>query len=616
MKQNPKKIISLLLSLMLVFSSVLPLCANAQTGLEPSMEKNPFYEGRDVSFSSPESVAALEPSVKKTINSKTYYSNGAELYKIIRNNLAQRKTEFAVNYMAQTNITSTYRAMKAIEKLYVLSCDDAISESPIDGDYIRWAVSAYGFKTFNRDKFDGENYYYTATLQFEYYDSAAEEAEVDKVVNSFVASIDTNKLTDYEIIKKIHDFICSKTTYDYDAASDISGREYAATAYGALVKGLCVCQGYAVAFYRLCKELGYDARFVSSAHGMGNHAWNIVGLDGKYYFVDTTWDDGIIDMQAEQSPYSYFLVDYDTLRVRDSTLEEHTLDSTYYETAYYLENYGENTDNLSYDSGNKNLLSQSYISLGQSSFTYNGDEIKPSVTVFTNGRAEQYTITYSDNKNTGIASVNIVSKENERLLSHRNYYIIPKKMSSLSLADSGRETTAVKVKFTKAPGAVSGYKIEQYKNGKWSVVKTVSASATEAKITSLSPSVTYKFRIRSYKNFSKRNFFGDYSNVYIVATKPKTPSASSISTKSKSITFKWKKVACSGYQLQYSTDKSMKGAKTVNASSTAVSKKIAKLKKGKKYYFRVRAYKTYTKSSGEKCTCYSSWSAKKNIKCK
>ena len=88
MKQNPKKIISLLLSLMLVFSSVLPLCANAQTGLEPSMEKNPFYEGRDVSFSSPESVAALEPSVKKTINSKTYYSNGAELYKIIRNNLA------------------------------------------------------------------------------------------------------------------------------------------------------------------------------------------------------------------------------------------------------------------------------------------------------------------------------------------------------------------------------------------------------------------------------------------------------------------------------------------------------------------------------------------------
>ena len=69
-----------------------------------------------------------------------------------------------------------------------------------------------------------------------------------------------------------------------------------------------------------------------------------------------------------------------------------------------------------------------------------------------------------------------------------------------------------------------------------------------------------------------------------------------------------------GYQIQYSTSKkyTKKTTKTVKVSTKkALNKTVKNLKRGKKYYVRVRAYKT----SGKK-TIYSSWSASKNIKVK
>ena len=75
---------------------------------------------------------------------------------------------------------------------------------------------------------------------------------------------------------------------------------------------------------------------------------------------------------------------------------------------------------------------------------------------------------------------------------------------------------------------------------------------------------------------------------------------------SRSRTLTWKKVGrCSGYQIQYSTDKKFKKAvkrKTIS-SSKVTKKKISSLKKGKKYYFRIRSYyKT------KKKIYYSKWS--------
>ena len=88
-------------------------------------------------------------------------------------------------------------------------------------------------------------------------------------------------------------------------------------------------------------------------------------------------------------------------------------------------------------------------------------------------------------------------------------------------------------------------------------------------------------------------------NVTVLPTK-----FTSLKGAKKSFIAKWNKVSgASGYQLQYSLKKNFKGAKTVNVKST--KKTIKKLKKKKKYYVRVRAYKTVAGKN-----YYSPWTTK------
>ncbi|MFR5876944.1 MAG: fibronectin type III domain-containing protein [Eubacterium sp.] len=93
---------------------------------------------------------------------------------------------------------------------------------------------------------------------------------------------------------------------------------------------------------------------------------------------------------------------------------------------------------------------------------------------------------------------------------------------------------------------------------------------------------------------------------------PKSTSISKLTAKKKGFTVKWKKQATqtTGYQIQYSTDKNFKkNNKTVTISKNkTTSKTISKLKSKKKYYVRIRTYKTV---SGTKY--YSSWSKAKSI---
>ena len=91
-------------------------------------------------------------------------------------------------------------------------------------------------------------------------------------------------------------------------------------------------------------------------------------------------------------------------------------------------------------------------------------------------------------------------------------------------------------------------------------------------------------------------------------TKAKIVSVKSVSKKGVKIT--WNKVkTAKGYQIKYSAKKNMKGAKT--ATSGSLSKKITKLKPGKRYYFKVRAYKT---ADGSRI--YGGWSSTKSVKVK
>ena len=113
---------------------------------------------------------------------------------------------------------------------------------------------------------------------------------------------------------------------------------------------------------------------------------------------------------------------------------------------------------------------------------------------------------------------------------------------------------------------------------------------------------TYYVQIYNYGN-KQYKYTVKVSNVT-----PKTTSLTSLKAGNDAFTAKWKKSSCSGYQIQYSTSKSFKNAKTVSVSKSKVSTTIKKLSSNKKYYVRIR---TYRKAGKKKA--YSSWSKAKTV---
>ncbi|QCT07226.1 Ig-like domain-containing protein [Ruminococcus bovis] len=127
--------------------------------------------------------------------------------------------------------------------------------------------------------------------------------------------------------------------------------------------------------------------------------------------------------------------------------------------------------------------------------------------------------------------------------------------------------------------------------------------------------VTYSRGRKNVGRYSvKVKFKGNYSGgkTFYYNIVPKATSVKSVKGLSKGmqVNLKLQKTQTTGYQIQYSTFKNFKNAKTVTVKNTVSAKKITKLKAKKKYFVRVRTYKT-TKFSGKNYNLYSLWSSAK-----
>lgn len=92
-----------------------------------------------------------------------------------------------------------------------------------------------------------------------------------------------------ETLLSLANILMSSAEYDEGTARTMAmhgPQNIAATAFGALVRGSAVGEGYAMAFKALCDELRLDCRVVLGFYNDIYHAWNIVFLDGNYYHVD------------------------------------------------------------------------------------------------------------------------------------------------------------------------------------------------------------------------------------------------------------------------------------------------------------------------------------------
>ena len=162
--------------------------------------------------------------------------------------------------------------------------------------------------------------------------------------------------------------------------------------------------------------------------------------------------------------------------------------------------------------------------LSTTSYVYNGKAKNPAVTV-KNGtttlkKGTDYTVTYTNNKKPGKATVKITGKGNYSGSITKTFTIKPKK-ATLKTATSPK-TKQLKATWTK-DSTVTGYQIQystssSFKSGNKTKLITKN-STTSATLTGLTKGKTYYVRIRAYKTVNGTKIYGAYSSKKTVKIK-------------------------------------------------------------------------------------------------
>ena len=136
-------------------------------------------------------------------------------------------------------------------------------------------------------------------------------AECEDAADKMLQNIEGNKkLTDVQKLLLLHDRIALNCEYDYERYLSGNIPLISHSMYGALVNGVAVCQGYALAYSYLLDRIGIENYYCGSE--LLYHAWNIVYVNNKPYHVDITWDDNPWDVTGKVT-HENFLVSTDEL---------------------------------------------------------------------------------------------------------------------------------------------------------------------------------------------------------------------------------------------------------------------------------------------------------------
>ena len=253
------------------------------------------------------------------------------------------------------------------------------------------------------------------------------------------------------------------------------------------------------------------------------------------------------------------------------------------------------------------------VKLAYTSCTYNGIAKKPGVTVYdVDGNTlnkTDYTVSYKNNTASGAAGVTVTFKGNYAGRITATFVIYPK---AVSIKTAQSTAKGVKLTWNRAANG-TGYIVYRSVNGSsFRRYKTINSLSTISMVDggAKKSGTKYAYKIYVYKSVNGKVYNSAASAVKLTYYMAAPAWKSLTNPSARAMTVKYGQASgATGYQIQYATSSTFKGAKTANiAGAKNVTKTVKGLAKNKRYYVRVRSYR----KSG-RVTYYSAWSTTKNV---
>jgi len=492
------------------------------------------YSGAEASYSL--QIGNNERNTKGSSRELVYYKTVKEAGTVLREGMKAREKTIQIGYTTKKKLNNSIMNEFMEEALKHTGV-------PTEGDYLKAHYLSYQASAKGTVQSGVYNWVFTYTVK--YRTTADQEKATDKKVDEILKELKLDGKDTYSKIKLIYDYMSKNITYDWQNANKSDKLKH--SAYAAAVKKKCVCQGYCSLLYRLLLENGIDNRIITGTSDGKAHGWNIVKIDGKYYYLDVTFD------SASGAYHEWFLKGSDNFKNHKAKDE--------YTTSAFKKNYP--------------LSKKQYV----------------------------YSKAHDHECKTTVTKATL--KKDGKIV--KKCIICDKVISSKVVA---------KVATVKLSSSVYTYNNKTYK-------PNVTVKGKDGKVLKQGTDykVTYAAGRKNVGKYTvKITLNGNYSgskNLYF-EIRPMGSEVTNVKAESKGFTVKYREISTqiSGYEIQYSAAGNFENAKSALVKNNkTVSVKIKGQKANKKYFVRIRTYKT-VESNGKSVKIYSAWSESKSVKTK
>lgn len=229
------------------------------------------------------------------------YDDVDEMYAAIRNALRNREkapqffvTDEAVRKFNEELYGDEYANPFIIEEKFYEKVFDFYGERvgmlPTEGDYLDEGIKAFKYTLSPTTSYYNEYYCMVTFSPITYVTTRAQEDWMDAEIGKMLAPggrfyeyvKEGNTKSDYDKIKAVYDYVATELGIKW-----VDGRQAMIyhSAYSALHDRKGSCQSWALLFTRLTRELGVPSRVLMGTDA-GAHTYNIVRLNGRWYYVD------------------------------------------------------------------------------------------------------------------------------------------------------------------------------------------------------------------------------------------------------------------------------------------------------------------------------------------